>query len=211
MSELTGSGASDPALRPAGRDEVIAGTIQAAIELFSKNNPSQVSVREIASKAGVSHALVHRYMGSKQDIFCTALATARREAADYWMHEHGMSKTSGTFDSDLPPGRYVRLIVRAALDGIEISPEDMRLPHADKMLGVLESMPFPNAGAQAPFDARLLFSAVTAMAAGMAGAEDFFLAQSGLENEDPEYIYGELNRLIRLILSFADTKAAPTE
>ena len=56
MSELTGSGNSEQALRPTGRDEVIASTIQAAIELFSKRNPSQVSVREIAAGAGVSHA-----------------------------------------------------------------------------------------------------------------------------------------------------------
>ena len=211
MSELTGGGTSDPALHPTGRDEVVASTIQAAIELFSNRNPSQVSVREIAAIAGVSHALVHRYMGSKQEIFAAALATARQEAADYWMQEHGLSKTAGTFDSDLPPGRYVRMVVRASLDGVEISAADMKLPHSDKMLELLVSTPFPPSDAGSPFDVRILLSAVTAMAAGMAVAEPFFLAQSGLENEDSEYVYAELNRLIRLILTLADTKPHPAQ
>ncbi|MDR3687178.1 MAG: helix-turn-helix domain containing protein [Coriobacteriia bacterium] len=211
MSELTGSGNSEQALRPTGRDEVIASTIQAAIELFSKRNPSQVSVREIAAGAGVSHALVHRYMGSKQDIFRAALAAARQEAADYWMQEHGLSQTAGTFDSTLPPGRYVRMAVRASLDGVEISPEDLKLPHSDEMLKLLVGSGLPPIEAQAPFDIRIVLSAVTAMAAGMAIAEDFFLAQSGLQDEDPTYVHSEFNRLIRLNLSLADTRPRPAE
>lgn len=204
MSELTGSSASDTALRPTGRDEVIQNTVQAAVQLFSERNPSQVSVREIAARAGVSHALVHRYMGSKHDIFCAALLSARTSAAEFWMKEHGMSQTAGTFDADLPPGRYVRLVIRAALDGVKISPDDMKLPHADRMLEVLESTPFPAQDGERPFDVRILFSAITAMAAGMAVAEDFFLTQSGLQDTDPEYVYSEMNRLMRHILSFAD-------
>ena len=211
MSESTGSSASDPALRPAGRDEVVRTTIQAAIELFSHRNPSQVSVREIAANAGISHALVHRYMGSKQEIFTAALAAAREEAAQYWMREHGMSKTSATFDSDLPPGRYVRMAVRASLDGVPMNAQDLKLPHADKMLEMLTSTPFPANEAETPFDVRILFSAITALTAGMAVAEGFFLAQSGLDSENPEYVHAEMNRLIRVILTLADTKSADAE
>lgn len=211
MSESTGDNVSDGAPRPTGRDEVVEATVKAAATLFAENNPSQVSVREIAARAGVSHALVHRYMGSKEDIFCAALSASREAAAQYWMREHGMTETAGTFDADLPPGRYVRLVVRAALDGIKISPSDMKLPHADRMLAVLESTPFAAEDPDRGFDLRVLFSAVTAMAAGMAIAEEFFLVQSGLDGSDHDYVYREMNRLIRRILSMGDTRAVRAE
>ena len=204
MSERTTGGETDPALHPAGRSEVIEATTRAAADLFAEHNPSQVSIREIAARAGVSHALVHRYMGTKEDIFAAALDMARKDAADYWVSEHGMSKTAGTFDSDLPPGRYVRLVMRAALDGVKISPEDLKLPHADRMLAMLATTQFPVDDAEKGFDVRLIFTAITAMAAGMAVAEKLFLVQSGLESEDPEHVYSELNRLIRRIVSLAE-------
>lgn len=204
MGEMQGNDPhSDLAAHPTGRDEVIAATLRAAADLFAQKNPSQVSVREIAARAGVSHALVHRYLGSKDDIFFAALKLSREEAASYWMDEHGLSKTAGTFEEDLPPGRYVRTIMRASLDGVKMTPEDMRFPHADRMLQFLQTRDFPNIADDSSFDVRVLFSAVTAMAAAMAIAEEFFLVQSGLENEDREQIRAEFNRLIMRIMTLA--------
>jgi TetR/AcrR family transcriptional regulator, repressor for neighboring sulfatase len=207
MSERTGGVAPDPASRPIGRDEVIEATAEAAADLFAERNPSQVSVREIAARAGVSHALVHRYMGSKDEIFAAALTYARSSAAEFWTHEHGMSKTAGTFADEHPPGRFVRMVVRASLDGMKISPEDMKLPHVDAMMQMLLSTPFPPEDAERGFDSRLLFSAVTALAAGMYVSGDFFLVQAGLEEANHEQVYSELNRLIRRILTLADKDA----
>jgi AcrR family transcriptional regulator len=205
MTEHNGSGTSaDSDPRPVGRDEVVQATIRAAAELFAQRNPSQVSVREIATRAGVSHALVHRYLGTKDDIFRAALALDRQEAAEYWISDHGMGRTAGTFEEDLPPGRYIRTIMRASLDGVPMSVADMKFPHADKMLEFLRSTEFPSVEDAPGFDVRLLFSAVTAMAAGMAVAEEFFLVQSGLEGDDREHVHAELNRLIMRVMTLAD-------
>lgn len=189
--------------RPVGRDEVIEATLKAAATLFAQRNPSQVSVREIASRAGVSHALVHRYLGSKEDIFHAALMRERQEAADYWLEHHGMSETAGTLREDLPPGRFMRTVLRARLEGMEIPEEELRLPHADKMLEHIKGHPFGEVSSE-PFDPRLLFSACTAMLAGMAVAEDFFLAQSGIDGQDREQLRSELNRLVGRVLSLAE-------
>ena len=208
MTEHDGGGSSsDTDPRPVGRDEVVQATIRAAAQLFAERNPSQVSVREIATRAGVSHALVHRYLGTKDDIFRAALALDREEAATYWINDHGMGRTAGTFEADLPPGRYIRTIMRAALDGVPMSPADMKLPHSDRMLDFLRSAEFPNVEDSPGFDVRLLFSAVTAMAAGMAIAEEFFLVQSGLESDDRESVRAELDRLIMRIMTLADRSA----
>ena len=151
---------------------------------------------------------MHRYLGTKDDIFRAALALDRDEAAEYWMKDHGMGRTAGTFRADLPPGRYLRTIMRAALDGIPMSAKDLKLPHSDRMLEFLESSEFPDTADGPGFDVRLLFSAVTAMAAGIAVAEDFFLVQSGLENEDRDKLRAELDRLILRIMTLAEHPAS---
>lgn len=202
MTDATSTGAAvDNDGRPVGRDEVIEATIKAAADLFAERNPSQVSVREIASKAGVSHALVHRYLGSKEDIFHAALKLDREQAAEYWMTNHGLAETPRTFDSDLPPGRYVRTVIRAALEGVPMTAEDMKFPHVERMMKVLESNELPDCSADPGYDPRLLLSAVTAMAAGMAVAENFFLAQTGLETEDRDKQRAELSRLMTHLMS----------
>jgi AcrR family transcriptional regulator len=206
MSEQNGSGSASEGDRPVGRDEVVRATVRAAAQLFAERNPSQVSVREIATRAGVSHALVHRYLGTKDDIFRAALALDREEAAEYWLKDHGLGRTAGTFEEDLPPGRYIRTVMRASLDGVAMKPEDLKFPHADKMLEFLQTREFPNVADDPGFDVRIVFSAVTAMAAGMAVAEDFFLVQSGLENEDREMVRSELNRLIMRIMTLAEPR-----
>ena len=50
------------------REETTTAILDAAEELFSRRDPTRVTVREIAEKAGVTHPLVHQYVGSKSDI-----------------------------------------------------------------------------------------------------------------------------------------------
>jgi AcrR family transcriptional regulator len=210
MTESQGTtSASHGESRPIGREEVIDAAIHAAAELFAERNPSQVTVREIATRAGVSHALVHRYLGSKDDIFRAVIALDRKEAAEFWMRDHGMGRTTSTFEADLPPGRYLRTIMRASLEGVPMSAEDMRFPRADRMAQVMESGKIAELADTEPFDVRFLFSAVTAMAAGMAVAEPFFLVQAGLEDEDHEHVSSELNRLIVRIMAMGDVSGHP--
>jgi TetR/AcrR family transcriptional regulator, repressor for neighboring sulfatase len=199
----TRGGDSDDS-RPNGRAEVVAAATRAAADLFAAKNPSHVSVREIAAHAGVSHALVHRYLGSKEDILRAVLALDRQEASDYWTHTHGLGVAGGTFEQDQPPGRYIRTVMRASLEGVTLEPDDIRMPHAETMLEFLETRGFPDVKNDPGFDVRLLFSAVTAMAAGMAVAEDFFLVQGGIEDEDREKVRAEINRLIMRIMTLAD-------
>jgi AcrR family transcriptional regulator len=195
---------------PAGREEVTEATIRAAADLFAARNPSQVSVREIAQAAGVSHALVHRYLGSKDDIFHAALKLLRDQAAEYWAEPHGPNDAAGTLGPNTPPGRFIRAVIRASLEGVPLTAEDMKFPHADRMLAVLERGPLPGISEDVnrPFDPRLLFSAVLAMATAMGIAEEFFLVQSNLEDEDRMKIRNELGRLIGRIVSLSEQPTA---
>ncbi|MCI4643668.1 MAG: TetR/AcrR family transcriptional regulator [Hyphomonadaceae bacterium] len=46
---------------------------QAASELFGQLGPEAVSVRDVASKADVNHALVHRHFGTKENLLQAVL------------------------------------------------------------------------------------------------------------------------------------------
>ncbi len=59
--------------RERGREATTAAILDAAEELFSTRGYTAVSVRAIAERAGISHALVHRYIGRKADIYRAVL------------------------------------------------------------------------------------------------------------------------------------------
>jgi AcrR family transcriptional regulator len=70
--------------RRTSREETTTTILDAAEALFAKRGYTAVTVREIAASAGVSHALIHRYLGSKKAIYAATLRrreTAIRDAA----------------------------------------------------------------------------------------------------------------------------------
>ncbi|MBN9888897.1 TetR/AcrR family transcriptional regulator [Salipiger abyssi] len=52
--------------KPRGKEATIEALLTAADALFGEKGPSAVSVREIAARANVNQALVHRHFGSKE-------------------------------------------------------------------------------------------------------------------------------------------------
>ena len=68
MIDTGAPGASAERTRGA-REATTAAMLEAAEELFAAYGFTAVSVRDIAKQAGVSHALVHRYLGNKDDIY----------------------------------------------------------------------------------------------------------------------------------------------
>jgi TetR/AcrR family transcriptional regulator, repressor for neighboring sulfatase len=60
---------------PRGPAQVQQATIEAAGELFARRGIAAVTVRDVASAAGVNPALVHRYLGGKDEIVRIVLST----------------------------------------------------------------------------------------------------------------------------------------
>ncbi|HSV41168.1 MAG TPA: TetR/AcrR family transcriptional regulator [Nocardioidaceae bacterium] len=61
--------------RPQGRDEIRQAVIEAARGLIAERGPDGFSVRDIAARADVNHALVHRHFGTKAEVLQQVLAT----------------------------------------------------------------------------------------------------------------------------------------
>jgi TetR/AcrR family transcriptional regulator, repressor for neighboring sulfatase len=106
--------------QPRGRDQVRSAVLAATSELVAERGPDGFSVREIAARAGVNHALVHRHFGTKADVLEQMLA-ADAEAV-----------VAAVVDSGLPTrGRAGGEVVAELLDLLAARPSYWRtLVHA---------------------------------------------------------------------------------
>ncbi|GAA0949307.1 TetR/AcrR family transcriptional regulator [Actinocorallia libanotica] len=57
-------------------DERREELIEAALELFSRKAPEEISIDDVAATAGASRALVYHYFGGKQELYLAALRSA---------------------------------------------------------------------------------------------------------------------------------------
>ncbi len=53
--------------------------ISVALELFGTRDPEDVSIDDVAARAGASRALVYHYFGGKQELYLAALRSAAEE------------------------------------------------------------------------------------------------------------------------------------
>ncbi|GAB2738544.1 TetR/AcrR family transcriptional regulator [Nocardioides pakistanensis] len=60
----------------------MAAAIEATVALLAEEGPRQLSVRRIAERAGINHALVHRHFGTKDEVVRRALEAQAVAVAD---------------------------------------------------------------------------------------------------------------------------------
>ncbi|MCF2532488.1 TetR/AcrR family transcriptional regulator [Yinghuangia soli] len=65
--------------RPRGRDEVVAAVLGAAETLFAERGPSSVTLRDVAAAADVNLGLLHRHIGSKEELLRAVLERMTNE------------------------------------------------------------------------------------------------------------------------------------
>jgi AcrR family transcriptional regulator len=112
--------------KPHGRDEVRSAVLSATSSLVAERGPDGFSVREIASRAGINHALVHRHFGTKADVLEQMLA-AEADAVVKAVLESGLptsGRASGEVVAELldllaQRPSYWRTLVHAVLDSPE--------------------------------------------------------------------------------------------
>jgi AcrR family transcriptional regulator len=96
----------------------MSAVLEAAAELFAERSPGQVSVREIAARAGVNHALVHRHFGTKSALLTAVI----RQAAQAYAESIAGAETPGQafrqgflYGTERHP--QAAALARAVLDG----------------------------------------------------------------------------------------------
>lgn len=100
-----------------GPDDPKAALLRAAAELMAERSPSDVTLREIAARAGVNYGLIHRHYRTKDRL----LLEIFQEFTDYGAEQIRSSETiheaiRRTFTLD--SGGFARILAWVALDGV---------------------------------------------------------------------------------------------
>ncbi len=194
------------------REETTAAILDAAEELFSRRDPNRVTVREIAEKAGVTHPLVHQYVGTKANILDAVVkrgAPARHEIME--AHPHYREAMPLLFADVLSRRVNTRSIVRSAMDGVEYAPFEDRLK-TGRMLLELARTAVDQGTTRPPAlgvtDPRIALAGSVALAYGWVATQDWLVQLFDLQDLDRAEIDSELETIL---MNVADLIFPPTE
>ncbi len=188
--------------RRRGREATTEAILGAAQELFYDRGYDQVTVRDIARQVGVSHALVHQYVGSKEEIFRAVLA-----------RNEGLMVAGATGTLDLlesarlilrrglePPGReYLRLLMKSALSGLPYDQTTGHFTEVDRLVELAEQQAaaaLPVERIEKNLDPRLVGACAASLLIGWVAGESWLRPAWGLENTDDAEIGDALERVI---------------
>ena len=104
--------------KPYGREEIRAALLNAANELFGLKGPDAVSVRDVAKRAKVNHALLHRHFGSKEQL----LRDLMEQHAASFLHSSSQANDAYhavgmMFDLMLKEPSFIRVVAQLLLTG----------------------------------------------------------------------------------------------
>jgi AcrR family transcriptional regulator len=165
--------------------------LAAARELFAARGVDGVSVREIAAKAGVNHALVHRYFGAKNEMVAAILqaeaaALSAMGAPDAETDE-SLASLRSVLEYVLTDGRTsLLLLLRAEIDGH--APERLLDGTPSRPLATLQAWLAAHGAAAAGAEPRALAMVLGAAVMGLAALQPMLSAGAGLEDEDPDEV-----------------------
>ncbi len=176
--------------RPVGRAEVMEAVLDAATDLFAERGPDAVTVREVADRAGVNHALIHRHYGTKEELLRVVLSKAIERMAEV----AGDTTNTGEDIRDVIAALRreepaIRLLAWALLAGYPIEQVWPEYPAFQKVQSVLAEEQSTN-GADDAEDPRIVVATGTAMLFGWILFRPFLdraarLSQiPGLDDED---------------------------
>jgi AcrR family transcriptional regulator len=184
------------------REETTSRILDAAEELFSHRDPKSVTVREIAAQAGVTHALVHQYVGTKADILNAVIvrdAPNRKRMITDMPDLHSVMPQ--LFEDVLNRRIHTQSIIRSAMDGVEYASLKERtevgralidLADASRASGIAR-LPAPDAA-----DPRIALAAAVAMTYGWVALGSWLTHIFDLEGQDPV----EVRRQLKDVLNY---------
>lgn len=186
----------EPGAGDARRERIV----EAAARLFAERGFANVTVRDVAVAAGVTHPLIYYYWSSKDDLLAAAVA-----------HSQGVVRRAGVAEPDPLDAvvaivreslehnrRYLQTLTRAFLDGMPPSEWPGGYPGVEAALARLTAGLEP--GGEADTDARERVALVVAMLMGWSLIEDQLLEVVGLPADDRERARAALYASVRQLL-----------
>jgi AcrR family transcriptional regulator len=189
-----------------GRDATTAAILDAADELFRERGYETVTMRDIAEQAGVSHALVHQYVGSKEDLFRAVLSRDDGSMVPGApAHLDLLETTSFILRRGLEPQarNYSRLLMRTALSGVPYDQTMVRFAAVEQLIELAErqaASASPSERAEKDLAPRFVAACVATLHLGWVSGESWLRPAWGLEDLEDDEVASGLERVILSIL-----------
>jgi len=190
-----------------GRERTTVAIIDAAEDLFSAHGFTAVTVRAIAERAGVSHALVHRYVGSKTDLFRAVLTRNEGAVVSAAPDNPDLLESLSLMlrHARLEHGRrHIRLLAQSALSGLPYDKTTGRFEATARLVELAEHAArsaSPAERAEKDLDPRLVVAGCVALLLGWTATESWVRPAAGIGDMDEAEIEAGLERIVRGMLA----------
>ena len=185
--------------RRGGREQTTAAILDAAERLFAERGFTAVAVRDIAAEAGVSHALVHRYLGSKEQVYRAMLSRRENVIRDAAPAEGDLTEATRLMlrEAVLNQRGYVRLIAHSALHGLSYDKTVGQFAATARLVELARQTAADESEAPDPEapDPRFVIASVVAMLIGWSAAREWILRASDLDGMSDEEFADRFERV----------------
>ena len=197
----------DPATEPGRRDrrsrEVVSeALIEAAAALASERGSGHVTVRDIATRAGVNATFVHRYFGSKQNLMRAAMQHAQERLASRIEEVPDIVEGAAAIvHATLQERELIATLTRAALDGVFAD-----VPADNPAMAALVERFMREAtrrGSGGRHDPRVVVACLSATAVGYALLGDYIRHGTGLDDRPEDEVEALLVDVLRDVARLA--------
>ena len=185
------------------REETTERILDAAEELFADRHPSSVTVRDVAEKAGVTHALVHQYVGTKEDLLNAVLQRIATDRTALVKESASASAAlQSVFRQVITNRAHTKALVRSAMDGVEYVSLKDRIRTGQALIELaaenasagIKRRPAPGA-----VDPRIVVAAISSMGFGWGATEDWAWSVFDLDPAEKEDVYRQLTEVVAYV------------
>jgi TetR/AcrR family transcriptional regulator, repressor for neighboring sulfatase len=184
------------------REVVSEALIEAAAALASERGSGHVTVRDIATRAGVNATFVHRYFGSKQNLMRAAMQHAQERLASRIEEVPDIVEGAAAIvHATLQERELIATLTRAALDGVLAD-----VPAGDPaMAALVERFMRENASrsSRGRHDPRVVVACLSAATVGYALLGDYIRLGTGLDDRPDDEVEALLVEVLRDVARLA--------
>lgn len=192
---------------PYRKGEVVREEIlQAAEELLSERTPSEVSVRDVAERAGVQHSVVHRHFETKDRLLAEVVKRTAQRYAEAIADEDDPAQGFTTGMAYMADHRAAFSALARTVASSVVRDDINRFPGLETHLrrlapdAVGEAGPVTRAAGDEAIDPRVLGAALMALTSGWALLEDWWLASAGLAGSDRDAVRAQIATIIEQLI-----------
>jgi AcrR family transcriptional regulator len=160
-----------------------------------------VTVREIAEKAGVTHALVHQYVGTKDDLLSAVIQRTNRVAVA--RQASSLDDALQVIVADMLANRlHSKTMVRSAMDGVEYVSLKKRIETGHALIELArtdaasgaEPKPAPRG-----LDPRVIVAVVSSLALGWVATEEWNWDVFGIDPSEKDEVFRQIGLIVAYI------------